>query len=59
MFQEMYDAPHEDDQRLERDLGIGHAPLHRPVHHAVHHAPIHHAPIHHAPVSIGVLVTPV
>merc|ERR1712107_232412 len=45
--------------RLERDLGVGHPPLHRPVavHHApVHHAPVHHAPVHHAPVHHAPLV---
>ena len=46
--------------RLERDLGIGHAPLHHPIHHSpVHHAPIHHAPLHHAPVHHPVHHAPV
>ena len=35
--------------RQERDLGIGHPPLHHPVA-PVHHVPVHHAPVHHAPV---------
>ena len=45
----MYEAMDElQPPRLERDLGIGHPPLHHPV--AVHHAPVHHAPVHHAPL---------
>merc|ERR1719468_383214 len=54
--QVMFAEGEAESDRLERDLGIGHAPLHHPVHHApvhhfpVHHAPVHHAPVHHAPV---------
>ena len=49
--QVMFAEGETESGRLERDLGIGHAPLHHPVHHApVHHAPVHHAPFHHAPV---------
>ena len=49
--QVMFAEGEAESGRLERDLGIGHAPLHHPVHHApVHHRPIHHAPVHHAPV---------
>jgi len=50
----LYDEQDPSQQnRLERDLGVGHPPLHHPgpVHHVpVHHAPVHHAPVHHAPV---------
>jgi len=49
--QVMFAEGEAESDRLERDLGIGHAPLHHPVHHApVHHFPVHHAPVHHAPV---------
>ena len=50
--QAMFAEGEAESGRLERDLGIGHAPLHHPIHHApaVHHAPVHHAPLHHAPV---------
>merc|ERR1719225_1697281 len=51
-----YQPGAENSFREERDLGIGHAPIHHapvhhaPVHHAVHHAPLVHAkPVHHAP----------
>jgi len=52
---EMIDEPppgYQQPNREERDLGIGHAPIHhaRPIHHPVHHAPVHHAPVHHAPL---------
>ena len=50
----LYDEQDPSQQnRLERDLGVGHPPLHHPgpVHHVpVHHAPVHHAPVLHAPV---------